>query len=399
MLLHRLLICFIPIVSACLAFGDEENISAPSFEGITVDASLPRAYQVAIADINQDGRLDLAALGEGRESMVAWYENPSWKRRPISGDETTSHIDLAFYDLDRDGELEVALASDFNLGETVQGGTVSWLDRNDDLDQPWRVYPIHSEPTSHRFRWADLDGDGRKELVNLPVVGIGSKPPRYHQVPVRLLVYTIPGDPKHDSWRIDPIDRSLHIAHGLFVCDINRNGRDDILTASVEGITRFQRIGDRWRKTQLCKGLTGGDGLTGSSEVALGRTSGGDRFLATIDPWHGHQAAVYTRRKSESDFSVERTVIDDTFVSGHAIACADFDKDGSDEIIAGFRGKGHTIYYYDYRKTTRNRSVIDRDVAVQGFAVGDVDGDGKIDFAAAGGSTHNVKLYLNRGMK
>ncbi len=161
----------------------------------------PRAYQTAIADINGDGKPDIAALGEGKNSRVSWYENPSWKQRPISGNETTDHIDFAFYDLDEDGELELALASDFNLNNSTEGGTISWLDPQTDLDQPWTVYPIASEPTAHRVRWVDLIGRTRKKLIVAPVVGVNSKRPEFDQTPVRLLVYEIPANPKTDTWK------------------------------------------------------------------------------------------------------------------------------------------------------------------------------------------------------
>ena len=72
------------------------DVSCELFQTIEIDNSLPRAYQTAIADINGDGKPDIAALGEGKNSRVSWYENPSWKLRPISGNKTTDHIDFAF---------------------------------------------------------------------------------------------------------------------------------------------------------------------------------------------------------------------------------------------------------------------------------------------------------------
>ena len=154
---------FLPfLIGLCCAMplmASGENPPA-RFEPVLIDEHLPRAYQNALADINGDARLDIAALGEGRESFVAWYENPTWRRRLISGTETTNHIDLAFYDIDRDGELELALLSDFNLADTDSGGQISWLKRQVNLDAPWNVYPIGREPTAHRARWSDLEGDG-----------------------------------------------------------------------------------------------------------------------------------------------------------------------------------------------------------------------------------------------
>ena len=46
-------------------------------------AQIPSGYQVAVADVNGDGRPDILALSS-EESIVEWYENPSWKARPIT---------------------------------------------------------------------------------------------------------------------------------------------------------------------------------------------------------------------------------------------------------------------------------------------------------------------------
>ena len=59
------------------------------------------------------------------------------------------------------------------------------------------------------------------------------------------------------------------------------------------------------------------------------------RFLAAIEPWHGNQVSVYSRTAGAQ---WERQVIDDALVDGHTILTADLNGDGTDEIIAGFRG-------------------------------------------------------------
>ncbi len=370
------------------------------FEPIVIDDSIPRAYQVAIADINNDGRPDITALGEGKHSFVAWYENPTWKRYPISGEETTNHIDLACHDLDADGELEVVVASSFNMRDTTGGGKISWMDRTENIQEPWTVYPIHAEPTTHRFRWADPDGSGKKKLIVAPIMGKGTSGPDFDQTPVRLLSFRIPENPRTNSWPMDVLDESLHILHGLFIDDIDRDEREEILTASLGGIHIFGlRPDSTWVKIRAAQGAPPEEGRPGSSELASGRFKEGQYFLVSIDPWHGNQVAVYTSVATQR-FPMERKVIDSSYNSGHALACADFDDDGGDEIIGGYRGEGFTIYYYDFdsQSETWSRSIIDQGgVAAQGFAVGDINKDGKTDFVAAGGATNNVMLYLNRG--
>ncbi|MBN2329770.1 MAG: VCBS repeat-containing protein [Candidatus Omnitrophica bacterium] len=384
-------VCFISFLfmESLLGWSDSE---CSRFQAVVIDDSFPGAYQSAFADINNDGKLDIAALGEGA-SGVFWYENPSWKRRPICTDGLQGFIDFDFYDLDGDGDLEAVIASDFNLGKTDAGGTISWLNRRDDLDQPWSIHFIHAEPTTHRLRWVELEGESHKRLIAAPMAGPGSSGPDFKQSPVRLLAFSIPAESRKEAWRFEVIDHSLHLLHGLMVRS------NEIYTASLEGVTQFSWRDKRWIRQTITAGLQDPDNRSGSSEIAAGSWKKGEPFWATIDPWHGNQVAVYAHASAQKE-RLQRHVIDDSFVAGHALACADFDQDGDDEVIAGFRGEGHCIYYYDFVKDPEElwrRSKISGDVAVQGLAIADVDDDGWLDFIAAGGSTHNVILYKNCG--
>src|ERR1700712_5853590 len=74
------------------------------FERIVIDANFPGGYQVEVADVDGDKKPDIVALGG---STLAWYENPSWKKRIIaSGKQTPGIISSATADLDGDGKAE-----------------------------------------------------------------------------------------------------------------------------------------------------------------------------------------------------------------------------------------------------------------------------------------------------
>jgi hypothetical protein len=395
----------------------------PKFRRVLLDDNFAGGYQVKVADVDGDGRPDIVALGETPAGQVAWYKNPSWKRYPISVDGTKNNIDLALYDIDGDGEVEIAVASDFGLGDSASGGTISWLKRGKSLDLPWEPHRIDAEPTAHRLRWADVDGDGRKELVCAPILGRGAKAPQYDQAPARLVLYRVPKGNLDQAWPKKVVDESLHVMHALEVYDFDGDGRDELLTGSFEGVHLFDLEGEgdnaRWRKVQLCRGNQEGDRERGSSEVCVGHLRGGKRFIATIDPWHGNEVVVYLPPDSEKggkESSLqgarspqgvwERHVLDNRLSQGHALCCADFNRDDSDEIIAGFRGRGGGIYIYcasDESGTRWGRFVLtEGEIAAQGFCVLDLDpgdfsgkGDGRPDFVAVGGSTHNIHLYLN----
>ena len=133
------------------------------------------------------------------------------------------------------------------------------------------------------------------------------------------------------------------------------------------------------------------------SDIAVGRLAK-ERFLATIEPWHGNQVAVY-RRDGEA---WARQTIDETLADGHTVLTTDLNGDGNDEIIAGCRGGPRSVYIYsaeDAAGRRWNRQILDGDMPAASCAVGDLNGDGRPDIACIGSATGTLKWYENRPPK
>jgi hypothetical protein len=370
------------------------------FERHDID-SFPAGYQVAVADINADGKPDVVALSTEAD-RVDWYENPTWKRRPVA--RTAKNIDLAVRDLDGDRRPEIALASGFYFAESNRGGEIQLLTRPENMDESWQVHPIAVDPVVHRLRWGDLDGDGRPELVHAPLFGRGSDGPRDPK-PAHLWAFRPPRKLGEGRWETWKIDETLTVLHGLHVADLDGDDRDEILTASFEGIWRFDFEGrgaaGRWRKIRIAAGAGPTDqkpgASRGSSEVALGSLGKGRPLLAAIEPWHGHQVVVYTPADAEGPW--QRRVLDDTLQEGHALVVADFDGDGADEIVAGWRAGGGGLSLYDPADAGGRftRIPLDRGIAAEGAVAADVNLDGRLDLVVIAGRSNNLAWYENRG--
>jgi len=371
-------------------------------------AKIPSGYQVAVADVNGDGRPDILALSS-EESIVEWYENPAWKPRPITT-VTRHNISLAPLFHRNYPERGLALASDFALNDSTSGGSVWWGKPGESLDSEWALHLLGRIPTSHRLRWADLDGSGRLGLVDVPLLGYGAKEPGY-DVPAPLTWFETPEpllrghvsgtDTGQGEWIPHLIDDSLTVVHGVQITDWDNDGRDEILTASFEGVHLFHCAGVapelHWTKAHLAAGDQLSTPRRGSSEIGVGRLDG-RRFLATIEPWHGEHVVVYTEGKAGELWS--RHPIDDSIHDGHALVCADLDGDGNDEIVAGFRGPGTSLYVYyalDSSGLRWERQTLDTEMAASGLVTVDINGDGRPDLVAIGASTANVKWYENLG--
>ncbi len=326
----------------------------------------PGGYQVSVADMNGDGKLDVLALSE-RPSALVWYENPGWKKHPIAMPGLKQFIDVA----PLGGGL--AVATDFAMRNSTTG-LVHWLASPE-------AAPVQIDflPSSHRVRWLD----GRSLLV-VPLMGNGAKEPDF-DVPAPLVLYR-----RNDkaAWARTVIDETNHVVHGVRIVDWDADKEQEILTASFEGVHVYDQGGGKWKKTHLASGDQRPGPKRGCSEVALGKP----RFLATVEPWHGNQVVVYTPGKP----MWTRKVIDDSLVDAHALGTGDFDGDGRDEIVAGFRGQGRRLLLYRAKGNAWERVVLDEgDMAAAGLFIADIDGDGDLDIAATGTASGNVKWYEN----
>ena len=386
--------CYSPLFGIAILsslLGAQSFAQQLEFEKVVLDPTIGKVcYAVTAADVDNDGDLDAVAISE-REAM--WYRNPDWQKHVMISDAATKdHVCIAAEDIDGDGTVDFAMGA----GWPKSGGEIFWIRRGGSLDQPWQIHPIGAEPWTHRMRFADVLGTGRNQLVVSPLNGgEGSG--------IRLLAFPIPANPAKDSWTPQILDRSLNRAHNHWHLPGGAGQADQTLVASAEGLSLVQR------KT------AGGFGLTpiaagaksdkptqrGTGEVKRGEFAS-QTMLATIEPMHGNQVVVYLGPKVEPE--MKRIVLDDSFVQGHAVWCADLDGDGRDEVIAAHRepkadGTAAGIYLFrssDPSGTTWTRQLLDSPMASEDVWVADFDGDSKLDILAGGRATHDVNLYLNR---
>jgi len=362
----------------------------------------PGGYQVAVADVNGDGKLDVIALSTDG-NCVDWYENPGWRRRPVA--RTERNIDLAPCDIDGDGRPEIALASGFYFADASRGGQIQWLKPGESFEEPWQIHPIAVDPVVHRLRWGDLDGDGWPELIHAPIFGPGSKGTKDPK-PSHLWAFRLPAGVPQELWPTWQIDNTLTVLHGLYVGDIDGDGRDELLTASYEGIWRFDfegRFGEgSWRTTHIAPGappISPAPGASrGTSEVIPLRLGKQPLGLAAVEPWHGNQVVVYLPTGGGKAY--DRVLLDDELNEGHALLAADFDGDGLDEIVAGWRGAGGGLVLYDPADAsgrTWNRHVLDQKIAVEGAVAADLNADGRLDLVVIAGRSKVLAWYENRG--
>ena len=206
-------------------------------------------YAVTVADMNGDRRPDVVAIS-GRQ--LTWYENPTWREHVLlEGQTPKDNVALAPHDIDRDGRTDVSIGAAWNPRDTTGGGTLHWV-RQPATGGAGTLLDIASEPTLHRIRWADVDGKGGPELIVAPLHGRGTSPPDWNGQGARLLAFTVPAQPDRAAWPVEVIDDTLHILHNFTPVRFTRTDRDQLLTASREGLHLLSRGDDgRWVKRRI----------------------------------------------------------------------------------------------------------------------------------------------------
>jgi hypothetical protein len=134
--------------------------------------------RVAIADLNGDGRSDIVFTEETRDwdynARAGWLEAPvepqrtqDWRAHTIVTLRSANSLDVTDFDGDGDADVAVAEHTDMRPGKVAPDNfTGVFLN---DGSAHWRLDPVETGPHSSHLgaRSADLDGDGRPELISI----------------------------------------------------------------------------------------------------------------------------------------------------------------------------------------------------------------------------------------
>jgi hypothetical protein len=400
------------------------KFAQPKFEQALVEGGLKDGYWLDSVDLNGDGKLDLVASGLAVGEIV-WYENPGWKKHIIG--QLSKPVAMDHIDIDGDGREDLVVCHDY--GECMyhcqpQDGKISWL-RNpgDGSDSAWEQRFIADLMATHRVRFGYFTQHETPELMGLPVVGPEGGMSGVHK-PVRVMLYRRPDDVRGaESWKGELIDgESFRIIHDVVVGKWGgSDALDSVMLATEEGVCWFRYEDGAWKNSVLGTGELTEYTQThfkGTGNIAFGRVEDDPyAYIAAIEPFHGNVVAVYTKEGGGrlDDARWRRTVLDvygDPNESdegpGHHVMAADFDGDGDDEFLVALRGPWpwQGVFYYkciDVENAVFTKFRVSSASAAR-IALGDFDGDGRIDFATTGYYTPGyflcddprVLVYYNR---
>ncbi len=380
-------------LSLSLAFTAAHAESAPKFRAAEIDGHLGVGSDLAIADVDGDGKPDL--LVADKQSLV-WYHNPDWKRILIAGklcDFEHITISAAGKDGKAEGPLEyLAVTDGAPWDPTSARGSSFYLTPGTDRTQPWTAKPLPITTTAHRSGWV-IGPEGKLSLMEIPLHGFNdSKDGVGEGVKIAFCSASKPSD---GEWTTTLLPTELHMSHGFIRYQGLTDTKPRYLVACKEGVAMLTPQ-DNEIHLLINKER---DGAQGAGEIGVGKLPGGQPFIATVEPMHGTQVVVYTEKP---DHSWNRDVIDKTLNDGHALVSGDLLKAGYDQIVAGSRianadGKfGVNLYTYSTVDHTWHKTPVDENgMSCERLALADINGDGRLDIIAAGRATKNLKVYFN----
>ena len=363
----------------------------PKFEPQTIDFSVEIGYGLAIGDVDGDGAADVLLCDKGE---ISWFHNPDWKETSIVKNLTLrDHVCLAAADLDGDGKVEIAAGAQWNPGETsdkTQSGAVFFLQRPTEAGAPWKPVPLYHDPTTHRMRW--VPSDKGHVLVVLPLHGIGNKNGAGENT-VNVRTYRVDPAKSGDAaaWTHEVLGAKLHVTHNL-------DHRDGYLYLGGAGGIVREKIGAAESTVLISPGNTTPP-TRGVGEIAKGAD-----FIAAVEPFHGNDLVIYRAAPAgEAGGKWTRTLLTDSLNQGHALGVGDFNGDGREDVVVGWRNPdagGHVGVKLFFQKADggwENTFWVARNlVAAEDLKVVDLDKDGRLDIVVSGRGTKNLVISWNR---
>ncbi len=323
---------------------------------------------LAIADLNGDGRLDLAVASSGSDSISVLLGNGDGTFAPRNDSavgDTPVAVEIGHIDSDSQLDLVVANRNSSNSITLLLGqGAGTFVPA---------ASPSESFGDARGLCLADLNGDGRSDLVVT------------HGVPHGFSVLLGNGDAT-----FGPSTRygTFSAPHGACsVAEVSGDGRQDVLVAWDGQV--WVHLGNGDGTVQGAIILEQGDGIM---SIAVGDVNedqrpdvvGADEGFDQILVWLGNGDGTFGGATSIG-----------TGRGPHAVAMADLDNDGHLDLAVTSAVSIVSVFLGSGVGTFGSRTDFVTGLSPLALAIADLNADGRLDLAVANRNSNTVSILLN----
>jgi len=329
---------------------------------------------LAVADLDGDGKVDLAAAGP---TEFVWYrrEGEQWVRHRIAAKSAeVSSVDsicITVHDLDGDGDKDL-------ITSTPGNGDLAWYENPKDAAKPWVRRLIANLPRIHSQALEDVDGDGKPELIA--------------NTEGQLVYFALPADPRVAgvAWTRKTLTRDgvVGTPHYLHSEQVPGQQGKVLCAGAPDGayLVWWQRsAGPEWTRHAVREGVTGATHLRILDVNGDGKP---DLFYS-----RGHESG--SAWLAGPEWTRETAVDGGTLREPHALDLGDLNGDGAPDVAAVARNRGGLVIWINDGTGQFTRQQVDAEARGMDLEVRDLDGDGDTDLLVAGATGNNVLWFEN----
>jgi len=356
-------------------------------------------WSVEAFDANDDGKLDLIAMGE---TKVFALTAPDWKQSVLADTKEPKLLYCVALDADQDGDPDLALGryqvpwinyrQAREAGKTVpepKGSdfSVAWIENIHSVTREWPLHVVDREINGIHGLWiGDVNRDGAVDLISDSIMG-----PFF---PKSLVWFEAPARgqntfKRHVITKGDADGRP----HYLDFADMNRDGRGDVLLGDSGGGTftwweNPKKSDEAWIKHQIAK-------ENGATNVKAADVNDDGKLDAVASCGHGKGVFWFEAP------NWNKHVIQGDLADPHALAIGDFDGDSDLDVAAASFTALVVRWYENDGKGNFTAHDIDTGNKQQAYDLKavDLDRDTRTDLILAGRESRNAVFYLNRAQK